>query len=87
MEVLSSPFMNQVNVSLAIGGQLFSTSLFLEWLEVRGEIGPEGWNALGRSMLARPGVVRSGRPLQRGNSGGPEGHLGPADAKRQHGCS
>ena len=59
MEVLSSPFMNQVNVSLAIGVQLFSTSLFLEWLEVRGEIGPEGWNALGRSMRARPGLVRS----------------------------
>ena len=34
------------------------TSLLLEWLEVRGEIGPEGWNALARAMLARPGVVR-----------------------------
>ena len=34
------------------------TSLLLEWLEVRGEIGPEGWNALARAMQARPGVVR-----------------------------
>ena len=30
----------------------------MEWLEVRGEIGPEGWNALARAMQARPGVVR-----------------------------
>ena len=34
------------------------TSLLLEWLEVKGEIGAEGWNALARAMRARPGVVR-----------------------------
>ena len=33
-------------------------NLKMEWLEVKGEIGPEGWTALARAMQARPGVVR-----------------------------
>ena len=41
---------------------------------MQGEIGPEGWNALARSMRARPGLVRSietGRGALFGPLGGP----------------
>ena len=50
------------------------------WLEVRGDIGAEGWNALARAMVARPGVVRS-IETDRGALGGPLGgpHIGATE--------
>ena len=52
----------------------------LVWLEVRGDIGAEGWNALARAMVARPGVVRS-IETDRGALGGPLGgpHIGATE--------
>ena len=56
------------------------TSLLLEWLEVKGEVGPEGWTALARAMLARPGVVRH-IETNRGSLFGPL--LGPYSGARE----